>query len=348
MYYAVVGVAFGIVYPLPADAQARTWLDPLEVVDRIEDGEGTLFGNPRMIRGSPRGGFVLADWGEHSVREYSPSGELLWRVGRRGEGPGEFSAIMDLEFDAIGNLLVLDRANRVTIVDPSGVVVGTKTTPGGNQILPVGFTSGWATLAADRTQALWTSDSRTVAMPRGVSFEDAIVGERWAANAPDGDSVVFHRWSDVMIIVASDGSVRSVVRGIETIDFPKAVLVSRTVDGSDFSGHKVDPKAVEATRSATVSDDHIFVLFLGETEDAGQIVDTYSRDGAYVGSYRLPDDVRASRMAVLADERLAFLDNSFIPEVVILRTVSETRAVIPLTRFPSARGACRSPTTGPP
>ena len=50
---------------------------------------------------------MLADWGENSVREYSPSGELLWRVGRRGEGPGEFSAIMDLEFDATGNLLVL-------------------------------------------------------------------------------------------------------------------------------------------------------------------------------------------------------------------------------------------------
>ena len=139
-----------------------------------------------MIRGSPRGGFVLADWGENSVREYSPSGELLWRVGRRGEGPGEFSSIMDLEFDATGNLLVLDRASRVTIVNPSGAAVGTKRTPEGNQILPVGFASGWATLAADRMQAPWTSDSRTVRMPRGVSFEAAIVGERWAANAPDG------------------------------------------------------------------------------------------------------------------------------------------------------------------
>ena len=324
-YAVVVAVALGLISPLPAISQGRKWLSPLEVVHRIQDGEGTLFGNPRMIRGSPRGGFVLADWGENSVREYLPSGELLWRVGRRGEGPGEFSAIMDLEFDATGNLLVLDRANRVTIVSPSGAAVGTKRTPAGNQILPVGFASGWATLAADRMQALWTSDSRTVRMPRGVSFEAAIVGERWAANAPDGESVVFHRWSDLMIILASDGSVRSVVRGIETIELPKAVLVSRTVDGWDFSGHKVDPKAVEATRSAAVSDDRIFVLFLGKTEGAGQIVDTYSRDGVYVGSLRLPDDVRASRMAVLADGQLALLDNSFIPEVVVLRTASGTR-----------------------
>ena len=71
-------------------------------------------------------------------------------------------------------------------------------------------------------------------VPRGVSFEAAIIGERWAANAPDGESVVFHRWSDLMIILASDGSVRSVVRGIETIELPKAVLVSRSVDGWDF------------------------------------------------------------------------------------------------------------------
>ena len=149
-----------------------------------------------MIRGSPRGGFVLADFREHSVSEYSPSGELLWRFGRRGEGPGEFSAIVDLEFDASGNLLVLDRAMRVTVINPSGTLVDTKHTPAGNQILPTGFSSGWATLALDRTETLWGSASRRVPMPSGVSFTSSIVGERWAANAPDGEAVVFHLSSD--------------------------------------------------------------------------------------------------------------------------------------------------------
>ena len=49
------------------------------------------------------------------------------------------------------------------------------------------------------------------------------------------------------------------------------------------------------------------------------IVDTYSRDGAYAGSYRLPDGLRTYEMAVLADGSLAFLDYCFIPTVVIMR-----------------------------
>lgn len=276
-----------------------------------------------MIRGSPRGGFVLADFRERSVSEYSPSGELLWRFGRRGEGPGEFSAIVDLEFDASGNLLVLDRAERVTVINPSGTLVDTEHTPAGNQILPTGFSSGWATLALDRTETLWGSASRRVPMPSGVSFTSSIVGERWAANAPDGEAVVFHRWSDLMIILASNGSVRSVVRGIETVGFPEPLFVSRTVDGlGEIRGYKVDPQAVEVTRSVTVGADRVFVLFLGDTEDAGGVVDTYSRGGVYMGSHRIPEDVRANQLAVLADGRIAFLDNSFIPAVVISRITS--------------------------
>lgn len=79
----------------------------------------------------------------------------------------------------------------------------------------------------------------------------------------------------------------------------------------------MDPKAVEVTVSVAVDEDRIFVLFLGNPDHA--IVDTYSRDGEYAGSYRLPDSLRTYEMAVLADGSLAFIDISFVPTVVIMR-----------------------------
>ncbi|MCE2398559.1 MAG: hypothetical protein J4F34_05855 [Gemmatimonadetes bacterium] len=335
----VVVVALALVAPRPADCQDRRWLGPLEEVRRISDVEGTLFGDPRVIRGSPRGGFALLDWGEMSVREYSPAGELLWRFGGRGDGPGEFPAwIVDLEYDREGNLLVMDMAMRVTTVDPSGALVATEKvisraiggldlggTFGGLQlqVLPDGFAPGHAfmhTSPSEHSRHLWSSESRRVETPSGVyeGIDGGIVAVRWAANAPDGEAVVYHRWSDVMILLASDGSVRSVVRGIEAVEFPDIVHLSGTMEGlGEYSGHKVDPKAVEVTLSAAVGEDRIFVLFVANRDQP--IVDAYSRDGEYAGSYRLPDGFRTYEMAVLADGSLAFLDISFVPAVVIMR-----------------------------
>ena len=345
----VVVAALAFVAPQPADCQdrSRRWLAPLEEVQRIRDVEGTLLGDPRVIRGSPRGGFALLDWGEMSVREYSSAGELLWRFGGRGDGPGEFPAwIVDLEYDREGNLLVADMAMRVTTVDVSGALVATEKvlsrtirgldlegTFGGLklQVLPGGFAPGHAfmhTSPSEGSRYLWSSESRRVETPTGVyeEIDGGIVAERWAANAPDGEAVVFHRWSDVMILLASDGSVRSVVRGIETVEFPDVVHLSGTMEGLEFFGQvqdveytakKVDSKAVEVTLSAAVGEDRIFVLFVANRDQA--IVDTYSRDGKYAGSYRLPDGLRTYEMAVLADGSLAFLDTSFIPTVVIMR-----------------------------
>ncbi|MCY3942609.1 MAG: hypothetical protein OXG18_02435 [Gemmatimonadetes bacterium] len=344
---SVVAVALGFVAPGRAECQDRRWLEPLEEVRRISDEEGTLLGDPRSIRGSPRGGFALLDWGEMSVREYSPDGELLWRFGGRGDGPGEFPAwIVDLEYDREGSLLVMDMAMRVTTLDPSGALVATEKvlmrTYGGMdleetfgglqlQLLPDGFAPGHAfmhTSPSENSRHLWSSESRRVETPSGVyeGIDGGIVAVRWAANAPDGEAVVYHRWSDVMILLDADGSVRSVVRGIETVEFPDVVHLSGTLEGFElfgevqdveYSGQKVDPKAVEVTVSVAVDEDRIFVLFLGNPDHA--IVDTYSRDGEYAGSYRLPDSLRTHEMAVLADGSLAFIDISFVPTVVIMR-----------------------------
>jgi hypothetical protein len=280
-----------------------------------------------LLQGSPRGGFVVADWHDGTLREFSREGEELWRFGRSGEGPGEFLSVIEAEFDTSGNLLVLDRGTgRITTVSPVGELVSSVRFPAeGTQILPEAFDpGGWATLPnLGRSEVLWASFAKTaphrsrrsVTVPSAISFREDIVGERWAANAPDGGAVVFFRWSSQMVFLAADGTVQSVASGVEPISFPQGVAVERSGQGWSVSGFRVDPQAVEATRSAAVGDDGVFVLFLGATNEAGRIVDRYSRLGIYEGSYLLPENVRGKKIAALTDGRFAVLDTDFIPTV---------------------------------
>ena len=305
------------------DAQ-RQWLPPPVEVDAWEDVDGSVLGGrPLQIEGSPRGGLVVADWGDFSIRELSASGELVWQFGRSGPGPGEFLAILDFHFADDGNLHVLDPRNRrVTVVSATGDLVETVPVPGGEPaaLLPASFDPGYFAVVphTNKKDTLWRSFSktggrhRTVLMPSEVAFDHDLAGEGWAAEIPGGRAVVFFRWSSRMIILEADGNASVVADGIEAIPFPELVAVERSGPGWTVSGFKVDPKAVKAARGATATASRIFVLYVGATGHAGRVVDTYStQDGEYLGSYLFPRSVDA--IAVLADGRLATLENRLVP-----------------------------------
>jgi len=52
------------------------------------------------------------------------------------------------------------------------------------------------------------------------------------------------------------------------------------------------------------------------TEWRGRLVDTYSREGACLGSQLLSDDLTGNKMTVLRNEEITVLDNSLVPTVV--------------------------------
>ena len=183
------------------EAQDRRWLPAVEVA-ALADSDGTLFGNPTRILGSPRGGIILYDDGAASFREFSAALDLLWESGRRGAGPGEFQRPLDIEFDEDGNLLVLDEANlRLTVLGPDGKLADTHRLVGARQILPEGFHPGsWAVMPNLNMDTLWvTRDGppRFQPMPPSVDYDNSILGESWAANLKSGGAVVVFRWSDI-------------------------------------------------------------------------------------------------------------------------------------------------------
>jgi hypothetical protein len=72
----------------------------------------------------------VADALSHDIRVFAPDGSLMSRIGREGQGPGEFLAVYSLAW--VGDiLLALDLGNgRVAELAPSGEWLGTRAAPG--------------------------------------------------------------------------------------------------------------------------------------------------------------------------------------------------------------------------
>ncbi|MYG81201.1 MAG: hypothetical protein F4187_05265 [Gemmatimonadetes bacterium] len=72
------------------------------------------------------GNIVVADRGASELRSYDADGSFQWRVGREGEGPGEFLSLDFLGRMAGDSLVAYDgRLLRVQVIDPGGGVVRT-------------------------------------------------------------------------------------------------------------------------------------------------------------------------------------------------------------------------------
>lgn len=305
------------------DGQRQRLPAPVEVV-AWEDVDGTLLGQrPLQIERSPRGGLVVTDWGDFSIRELSSSGELVWKFGRSGFGPGEFTLFLDLHFTEDGNLQILDPRNRrVTVVNAAGELVETVPLPGGEPaaLLPASFDAGHVAVVpfTNKKDTLWTSFSktgvrrRTVLTPPEFAFDGDMAGAGGATEIPGGGALIYFRWSSRMIILEADGNIGVLADGVEAIPFPELVEVSASGPGWTGTGFKVDPEAVRAVQGATATRSRIFVLYLGSTSHAGRVVDTYAtQDGQYLGSYLFPHAMDA--ITVLADGRLATLENRLFP-----------------------------------
>src|SRR5690606_35558780 len=72
---------------------------------------------------SPNGTILIANSGYHEILEISSTGALVRRVGREGDGPGEFRSIRWLHAAPDGGYIVGDvRLRRATAFDSTGVV----------------------------------------------------------------------------------------------------------------------------------------------------------------------------------------------------------------------------------
>ena len=154
-----------------------------------------------------------------------------------------------------------------------------------------------------------------------VACGNDLVCEVYATSTGGMGAAFAFRWSSKLLFANPDGSLRSVVDGIELAQFPE--VQSYEVDPPDrFAGYRgvkvmvsrIDPFADEATRGISANDSHVFVLDAVSLEGPRRVVDVYEVDTAdYVGSLLFPEDLEG--LAVLSDGRLATLDLDFFPTV---------------------------------
>ncbi|MBP6444593.1 MAG: hypothetical protein KA267_11260 [Gemmatimonadales bacterium] len=82
----------------PASAQSTWGVVPKPIFELGAESEDTLetFGEVRGVTRLPNGDVVIADIQAFSLRIFTAAGVFRRSVGRRGDGPGEFQAIMKL------------------------------------------------------------------------------------------------------------------------------------------------------------------------------------------------------------------------------------------------------------
>jgi len=69
-----------------------------------EQNEGELF-YPQIIKEGPDGNIYISDSKDSFIKVYSPSGKYLYRIGGKGEGPGQMKRMGAFGFDEDKKLL---------------------------------------------------------------------------------------------------------------------------------------------------------------------------------------------------------------------------------------------------
>ena len=121
----MLGIVVGVVCLAPAEATAQ-YADRREVERRLVLGGlnasdwQAFTREPRLIA-LPDGGAVILAADDASVAVVSPTGQLLHRVGRKGQGPGEFQTVAS--FGIVGDTLWLRNwpQPRISSFDSAGI-----------------------------------------------------------------------------------------------------------------------------------------------------------------------------------------------------------------------------------
>lgn len=114
--------------PHPADIAERDFADafaPLEpLVFRTTDPSPVL--SVRALSVSPSGHLLLTDSRSFDLKVADRQGRIIQVIGGQGEGPGEFTALMDAVFLSDDRILALDAGRvLVTLFDATGEVLST-------------------------------------------------------------------------------------------------------------------------------------------------------------------------------------------------------------------------------
>ncbi len=129
---------FGLAAPQPGDlkdgarivhnvkgkwgASPKVRLEPIRVIgDADTDDENLAFNMPNDLVEDGRGNIYIADSANARIQKLDKDGAFIATLGRRGQGPGEFTSVRSLAIDPDDRLYAFDAGQRrVTILTSEG------------------------------------------------------------------------------------------------------------------------------------------------------------------------------------------------------------------------------------
>jgi len=289
------------------------------VIDTLIDGErDTTLGRPLLLAVSDSL-VVFFDYSDFRLTAVSPSGRTLWRLGRRGQGPGEWGNPTALVATASGGVLVNDGANsRLVHVDARGRVLQAERQDVPLQRLgrmPDGRMVAFGGARGRPSAALLTSDLRGSRPIPWRHWPDSVAGAASQLRVASGASgvVAVSIFTGRLMPLRSALSLDFGLEGVESRPFPMPVPV---IDNLGAEVSTVREGTRSAVRDAAIVGSRLFVLPNPDSA-AGRVVDIYDMPSlTYRGSVRLPVELN-----VLAGGRswLAATSNDPYPVVVRLQ-----------------------------
>jgi hypothetical protein len=86
-----------------------------------ESNEEAMLYQPSDLLVDESGNIYVSDYRDAVIKVYGPDGGYIRTIGHKGEGPGEFQSLMDMQFLNDGRMLVFDlRARRSSLFDKFG------------------------------------------------------------------------------------------------------------------------------------------------------------------------------------------------------------------------------------
>jgi hypothetical protein len=217
------------------------------------------------------------------------TGALLWRVGRRGQGPEEFAGASALFLDRDGGVGVVDfRNGRIARINALGKFTGLVSTgtvgPQTNQVCAFGENHFLGIDPLNRPAPFVMDSAGVLIRTLSPIWKDLV-------DAPSIDSRTVLLWNDETgkrcLVALLSG------RGFAILSPDQAPILTSYVEEFEVYGVGARKREQEveftALFDAEFVADTIAVLFTGRTPDRARLVDRYSsKSGEYLGSYLLP------------------------------------------------------------
>jgi hypothetical protein len=167
-------------YAANARAKANWTVDPKPVL-RIGGAEGEGPKELAQVLGVARlsdGRLVIADGGSSELRLFSPTGSFVSAIGRKGDGPGEFSGGIQSMLRSADTLVVHDRQSRLQVISPDAKLLRSYARP----IFPGRTTASWPGMLNDGSGIVQAVDPVTDTVSERLTAT-ASLGIRSPSNA---------------------------------------------------------------------------------------------------------------------------------------------------------------------